>query len=227
MKELVEMIQSFAYSNGKDNKKVLSDLLYYIIGYFNPERKPNPRWTYNKEQNEQFHAMLMQWLKVMDEGLQDREWYDPWGDLFMELTPKGGLRGQFFTPTSICELMADISKPEDAEPTTPCNGFGNRVTVADCACGSGRNLLAAHAKFIKANARKPYLVGEDIDIICCQMTAINLMAHGCFGEVICHNTLTEPKELRVGFVVNEGLYPFTAMPTIRVFNDPLRFVALR
>ena len=163
----------------------------------------------------------------MDEELKHKEWYDPWGDLFMELTPKGGLKGQFFTPGNICDLMADICDPSDTEPNTLCNAFGKRVTVNDCACGSGRNLLAAHAKFVKANARKPYLVAEDIDLDCCQMTAINMMAHGCFGEVICHNTLTEPKGLRVGFIINEGMYPLPGLPTIRVKMEPECFVSLR
>lgn len=206
----------------------MSDLLKYIICYFNVEPEPDNSWRYTKEQNVEFFKMMRQWLAVMKKALETREWYDPWGDLFMALTPKGGSRGQFFTPTDICDLMAEISDPANTEPTHVCGGFGKRVTVSDCACGSGRNLLAAHAKFIKAKARKPYLVGEDIDLDCCRMTAVNMMAHGCFGEVICHNTLTQPNKLIVGYLVNEAMYPIpTPVPSLRVKREPQWFFSMR
>lgn len=225
---LQKAIERFAYHSGKDNRTILRDLLRYIIGNFNTEQKPDYTWRYTKEQNATFHQLMLTWLNVMDEQLKHREWYDPWGDLFMALTPKGGYRGQFFTPMNICNLMADITDPAKAEPTTPCGAFGKRVLVNDCACGSGRNLLAAHAKFIHEGARKPYLVAEDVDIDCCMMTAVNFLSHGCFGEVICHNTLTEPKGILVGFLVNESMYPIpTPFPSVRIKRQPEYFVSLR
>lgn len=225
---LQKAVEQFAHSSGKDCKTVLHDLLRFIVGTFNPQPEPDPTWHYTKEQNAEFHKMMLVWLSVMDEQLKHHEWYDPWGDLFMALTPKGGMRGQFFTPVDICNLMADIGDPVGKEATTVCGAFGKRVTVSDCACGSGRNLLAAHAKFIKAGVRKPYLIGEDIDWQCCLMTAVNLMSHGCFGEVICHNTLTDPKRLVIGYLINESMYPIpTPVPSIRCKREPEWFVSLR
>lgn len=228
MRELTNLIQSFAIKNGKDNKQVVDDLLTYIIGNFNPEPSPDPHWTYTKEQNLEFYHMMCSYLRVMRHQLRSHEWYDAWGDLFMELTPKGGARGQFFTPVDICNLMAETQVNTDSEPTTLCGGFGKRVTINDPAAGSSRNLLAAHARFVHDNKRRPYLVAEDIDLMCCKMSAVNLMAHGCFGEVICHNTLADPKGLTVGYLINEGLYPMRpGMPTIRVKYEPQWFVSLR
>lgn len=225
---LQKAIEQFAYSNGKDCKSVVHDLLKYIVGMFNPQPEPDPQWRYTKEQNVEFYNMMVVWVQVMDEALKTREWYDPWGNLFMSLTPKGGYRGQFFTPTEICDLMADIADPASAVPNTVCGAFGKRVLVGDCACGSGRNLLAAHAKFINAKVRKPYLVGEDIDYDCCLMTAVNMMAHGCFGEVICHDTLTQPKKLVVGYIINESMNPITCpVPSVRIKREPEWFVSLR
>lgn len=222
------MIQSFACENGKDTKQILDDLLTYIIGSYNPEPEPNPYWRYSKEQNLQFYRMMCAYLRVMYDKLRRHEWYDAWGDLFMELTPKGGARGQFFTPPSVCDLMAESNVDTAMEPTTPCGGFGRRVAISDPAAGSSRNLLAAHARFIHDNRRKPYLVAEDLDLMCCKMSAVNMMAHGCFGEVICHNTLTDPKGLLVGYIVNEGLWPLPGgMPTIRVKKEPQWFMSLR
>jgi len=228
MNEIISMIQELSHETGKDVKQIMFDLLMFIIVNFNPEVKPDPTWRYTKEQNKKFHDMMVQWLKVMDEELKHKEWYDPWGDLFMALTPKGGMKGQFFTPDNICDMMADICNPATAEPKTLCGAFGWRVTVNDPTCGSGRNLLAAHAKFIKEKVRQPFLVAEDIDLTCCLMTAVNMMSHGCFGEVICHNTLTDPKGIRIGFLINEGMYPLTpGIPTIRIRKEPEWFVSLR
>ena len=221
-------IESFAYSNGKDTRQVFSDLLKFIIGNFNPTPAPDPSWHYTKEQNRGFHNLMLLWLSCMQAELDRCEWADPWGDLFMAITPRGGMRGQFFTPVDLCNLMADITAPAKTEPKTACGAFGRRVTISDPTCGSGRNLLAAHAKFIVAGAKKPYLVGEDVDPVCCLMTAVNLMAHGCFGEVICHNTLTNPKGVNFGFIINEGLYPLpVGLPTVRPSADPREFVSLR
>lgn len=228
MKELIKMMQSFAHSNGKDIKQVMSDLLTFIIGNFNPQPEKNPSWRYGKEQNMEFHKMMIQYLNVMQEALRNREWFDAWGDLFMELTPKGGYKGQFFTPSNICNFMAECNVDTAKEPTTVCGAFGKRVTVSDPTAGSARNLLAVHARFMRDNARKPYLIAEDIDPLCCKMCAVNMMVHGCFGEVICHNTLSDPKGLLVGYLVNEGLYPLPGgFPTIRIKREPEWFFALR
>lgn len=115
------------------------------------------------------------------------------------------------------------TKPEKNSRTI----FGNRVTIGDCACGSGRLLLAAASKLERMGAEKPYLIGEDIDAMCCKQTAINMMIHGCYGEVICHDTLCEPGEARFGYIVNEGLYPFPGIPTIRRFTNSNVFIGCR
>ena len=228
MKKLTSTIQSFAARNGKDTKQVMNDLLTYIIGYFNPEPKPNPTWKYTKEQNKEFYDMMCDYIRVMEEQTSKHEWFDAWGDLFMSLTPRGGERGQFFTPTDICNLMSEAGISTDAEPVKVCGSFGKRVVIGDPAAGSSRNLLASHARFIRDHKRKPYLIAEDLDLMCCKMSAVNLMMHGCFGEVICHNTLADPKGLLVGYIINEGMYPMQpGMPTIRVFTEPERFVLLR
>ena len=227
MEKLAQHIRNFAYQTGKDNKQVLDDLLTYIIGAFNPERQPDPTWKYTKEQNGEFFSMMQEYFLVMQKELTHLEWFDAWGDLFMALTPKGGSKGQFFTPVSLCNLLADVTdKPMEAEAV--CNGFGKRVTVCDPAAGSSRNLLAAHATFIKNNREKPYLIAEDVDAMCCKMSAINMMVHGCYGEVICHDTLGEPKNVRIGYIVNEGMYPLQpGFPTIRIKTEPEYFVCTR
>ena len=140
-------------------------------------------------------------------------------------------KGQFFTPHTICDFLAKISlddREEETEPRVLCGSFGRRVVVNDCACGSARLLLAAHDTNCERGHRAYYFIGEDIDRICCKMAAVNMCAHGMFGEVVCHNTLTEPHKANFGYIINEGLYPFPGCPTIRYFEgDPLRFVSVK
>jgi len=102
------------------------------------------------------------------EGLRDI-----FGDFFMEHISHGH-NGQFFTPEPVCELMARLNEPI---------GFGQRVL--DCACGSGRILMAA----AKVN-RNALFYGADIDRNCCMMCLINMCLNGMFGEVAWMNSLS-------------------------------------
>lgn len=57
--------------------------------------------------------------------------------------------------------------------------------VYDPVCGSGRTLLSA----AKLN-RLRLFVGQDLDLRCVKMTAINLAINGLRGRVIWGNTLS-------------------------------------
>lgn len=83
--------------------------------------------------------------------------------------------------------------------------------MGDPTCGSGRLLLAYHA-------RNPenYLIGEDINRTCCLMTVCNMLIHGCVGEVICHDSLN-PGNFVDGWKVNPML-TWTGIPTIKRMN---------
>ena len=224
---LVKEIESFVMKYGINRGETLSALLDYIISYFDPEGHPVDGWKYNIEQNACFYNMMSKYFNVMQEGLKRNGWYDAFGDIFMEWAGSKNTLGQCFTPAAVCDMISEITfsdtKPEKNSRTI----FGNRVTISDCACGSGRLLLAAAAKLEKLHADKPYLVAEDIDSMCCKQTAVNMMIHGCFGEVVCHNTLCEPDTVRFGYIINEGMWPLSpGIPTIRRFTDTNRFYAI-
>jgi type I restriction-modification system DNA methylase subunit len=84
-----------------------------------------------------------------------------------------GEHGQFFTPLSICDFMANISNVKDGE------------RVYDPACGSGRLLLSA----AKLNPRAIFY-GTDLDQRCAKMTVLNLIFRGLKGKVQWGNSLT-------------------------------------
>jgi hypothetical protein len=101
---------------------------------------------------------------------------DVLGDIFT-----GGItygeKGQFFTPDPVCQLMAELTAPDEADT--------GRKSVNDPACGSGRTLLAVARKHPTWE-----FVGQDVDHRCAQMTAINLGLNGLRGWAVWQNSLT-------------------------------------
>ena len=101
--------------------------------------------------------------------------YDALGDLFMDCV-SFGRNGQFFTPQPICDMMAQLTYGDDLE---------DGKSVNDCACGSGRMLLA----MAKINRRLRFY-GADNDLICVKMAVLNMLINCMKGEIAWMNTLT-------------------------------------
>lgn len=115
---------------------------------------------------------------------------DVLGDLFV-----GGISygedSQYFTPMPICQMMARLTigdMPEDEQ--------AKKKTVCDPACGSGRMLLA-----VAEVHRHWEFVGQDVDLRCCRLTALNLALRNLYGYAICGNSLgsTVRQVYRTGF----------------------------
>lgn len=109
---------------------------------------------------------------------------DPIGELYMQAISNGH-NGQYFTPEPLCDMMSIMSVDENSTPGQ---------TVCDCACGSGRMLLAA----AKLN-RSLHLYGADLDLTCCKMALLNLLPNSLTGEIAHMNTLSN--EFCTGFEV--------------------------
>lgn len=206
VRELEKMINSFTYNNGFDVSQVFNDFLTYIIHYFTPNAKPLESWKYKPEQTAVFWKMFQEWIRIMERQIALHEWYDAFGDLYMSCVAskmKQQGTGQFFTPTGICDMMADITANNEK--------FTGKY-INDPACGSGRTLLAWHVRNIGN-----YLCAEDIDRTCCLMTVCNFIIHGCVGEVICHDSL-DPGSFYAGWKINERLNTirFSPIPLITV-----------
>lgn len=224
IKPLETMMNRFVMDYSVDITTAFNGLLDYIIGYFDPTGAPIEGWPFKQEQNKRMHEMMYQYIQIMDEQLAHKQWFDAWGDLFMALYANGADKNQFFTPPSLVNMMTEVAMNNLGEPTHDVLGFGRRHIINDPSCGSSRNLLAGHAKYLYLYEREPYLSGEDIDSLCCKMSAINMMMHGCFGEVVCHNTLAEPDKVRLGYIINETRYPIpSTLPSIRRSTNPAHF----
>jgi len=124
----------------------------------------------------------------------DRSDADILGDLFQGAVTYGE-SGQYFSPESIAELLAQMSVDPDARPARD-----QPLLVSDCCCGTGRMLLAAAN--INPHAE---LVGQDIDGRCAKITAINLGLRGRYGWVVCGNSLSGETQFayRIGSFFNE------------------------
>lgn len=163
-----------------DASKIFDDLLTIIICCLaRASQEPLYFETikgYKKEDLTAFTKIFGNLLMIYSKATTNGEWVDPLGDYYEALAgsyKKSGF-GQFFTPKSLCDMMAQfVVKKED---------YGN--TVNDCAVGSGRTLLASN-KVCKGN----YYIAQDIDHICVKMCCINMAMHGLKGEVHHMDTL--------------------------------------
>lgn len=153
----------------------------------------NPLEDYGPDEQLLFRRLLILLGDCMD------GFADGLGDIFMEQL-SFGKNGQFFTPQPICDMMAQmVIKPEDCMPT---------YRVADCACGSGRMLLAA-AKIYRGME----FYGSDVDLNCVKMAVINLAYNSLVGEVHWMNTLS----LEHWGSFRICIEPFTKLPYIITF----------
>ncbi len=137
------------------------------------------------------------------------------GDLFQGAITYGEA-GQFLTPMPICQMMARMTIGEPAESgerdeleggsqqtksdipndTPALSEDRERKSVCDPCCGSGRMLLAA------AEINRSFeLVGQDVDLRCVRMTALNLAFRNLYGYFIWGNTFRLEQKLvyRTGF----------------------------
>lgn len=135
---------------------------------------------YNEEEIKLFGEALGALLLDYDKCSQDGEWNDILGDYYMEISSgkQASKSGQFFTPSSICDLMAKVTEQETDD----------NITVNDCACGSSRNLIA-HSRLNPNNRFKTFYVGNDLDKMCVNMSVINFIMYGLRGVVIHMDTL--------------------------------------
>ena len=201
-----------------DALKVFDDALTYILRYLSIDHI-DTTWPHGDSDNQAFAAFMFDYLDYQKEQTATRFWYDAWGDMFMELSGKfKSFRGQFFTPAAVADLCARMSRPENTDA---------RPVINDCACGSARMLLAAEQLAYEETQVRPYLIGEDIDGMCCKMAAINLAVHGCLGEVIRHDSLQHPDEFSYGYIINESLSAGLPFPSIRRSENKSDFMKFR
>ena len=213
--ELKKLIKDFdsIITRGYDRRRTFDiwiDIMIYMFSFnfnnqeeFEIERKKahekiQERLSYfREEERDKIYNKLIQLFHDLGEGMTKKQ-EDVLGNFYMvEITWNSN--GQFFTPPSICKMLSQIvvNKKE--------RNFG--LVINDPACGSGTMLLE-YAKQRPQN----YFIGQDLDLTCVKMCALNLALNSLEGEVRWGNTLLMEK--RKVFYVRKNNYGFSSIQCI-------------
>ena len=224
-------IDRYCLRFGYDHATAFEQLLNLMVNWLEIEDKsPHVMPRIGNEAAQALVTLMRIFFSALHTELAHRKWVDIFGDYFMEYGANKKDRGQCFTPDSVCEVLAGLSMSinEGTDFDTMRHqvpGFGRKVVVNDCACGSGRLLLAAGSTYRHITHKNDvYLVASDIDDRCCKQSAINLLVHGFYGEVACMDTLMGESSFSHGWIINQGLYPLPfGLPTLTYTTDKSKF----
>lgn len=199
MKDFNKIFKQLGYR--WDYSRIFDDFITMTLAYFSRgdelrKQRDDAMKNYNDSEKQLFSQLFYELMNIYNIEITaggENAWYDPLGEYyeFLASSSKQSWFGQFFTPDSVVNFMTKIQYSDDI--------IGKGLRVNDPASGSGRFLIAFHAHY-PGN----YTFAEDIDPICAKMTAINMMVHGCEGEVVCHNSLI-PDDWRFGFWINPDI----------------------
>lgn len=183
---LTKMLQKIAHRYSFSN--VYDDFLKMAICAFSLGKMEKEyeqiAGKYSKDELQLFGQALAEMINEYDQHTTAcGEWQDILGNVFEETNSSfsAGSSGQFFTPVSICKLMASF-----VTGTEPCD---EGVTVNDCSSGSSRNLIA-HSRMNPINRYRAFYVAQDLDERCVNMSVLNFIMFGMKGVVIHMNTLS-------------------------------------
>ena len=142
---------------------------------------------YNKEEQQLFPRLLA----VIVEALNQNPNQDFLGDLYMNLNLSSSHKGQFFTPYSLCQCMAQMNVAEVIQ-TIEKKGWAN---VLDPCCGAGALFIAFanECKLKGVNYQTDlFFVAQDIDPVVADMCYIQMSLLGMAGYVVVGDSLSDP-----------------------------------
>lgn len=200
-KEFVKLFDTLTY--GQHRWQAWSDMVWIFATVIANSVK-TPHWEkreqryleiiqkYDKQRQKVFPELLAMLVKIMDEAVNTGYYGDFLGELFMTLELGNNAGGQFFTPYSVCMMMAEITYNDRVENEIKHKGY---FSCNDCACGAGATLIAMAEVMHKHHVNyQQYcmFIAQDIDYTTALMCYIQLSLLGCAGQVRIGNTLTDP-----------------------------------
>lgn len=151
---------------------------------------------YDREQQ----STLGRMYALVVEALNEEPEQDFLGSLYMELGLSNHWKGQFFTPYSICRMMASTQLEDAAERIAR----ENWISINDPACGAGATLIAARNELKRQRVDWPaqvVFIAQDIDYVTGLMCYVQLSLLGCAGYVVIADTISDPLLSRGGSVL--------------------------
>lgn len=113
------------------------------------------------------------------------------GKLYMNLNLGSHWHGQFFTPYSVCQMMAEVTVGNCEEKVKEKEW----ISIGDPCVGGGAMLIAVAntMKRQKINYQEQVVfVGQDIDRVVAMMAYIQLSLLGCSGYIVVGDSLLHP-----------------------------------
>ena len=220
IKEFVKYLNEVSDNHGIKQEERLDAFCDFIISLFSTDsyKKDGFKPSVSTQGNLDYMVLVGLWADMVSNEMENGNSFDLFGQLYEQmflLKSKASSNGQFFTPDSLCKLMADITDDGVEEKVSHIGP----VIVNDPACGSARTLLAHFMDKTRedhALAGMYYYEAADIDLPTCKMAACNMMIHGLQGKVVCQDQLSLPTPTAI-FYINEVRYPFpSGMYSIRV-----------
>lgn len=130
-------------------------------------------------------------LSIVVMALENNPDQDFLGAMYMKLNLGNHWKGQFFTPYSVCHLMAEMTVGNGEEKIKE-KGW---ISIGDPCVGGGAMMIAAANVFRRKNINYQNHVifaGQDIDRVVAMMAYIQLSLLGCAGYIVVGNSLLHP-----------------------------------
>ena len=147
IKDFVKYLTEVSDNHGIKQEERLDAFCDFIISLFSTDSyKPEGfKPDVATPENNEYVTLVSIWCWMVAKEMEKGNALDLFGQLYEQmflLKSKDSSNGQFFTPDSLCRLMADITGAGVEEKEYN----GGMVRVNDCACGSARTLLAHFMK---------------------------------------------------------------------------------
>ena len=143
IKEFVKYLTEVSDNHGIKQEERLDSFCDFIISLFSTDSyKPEGfKPDVATPENNDYITLVSIWCWMVAKEMEKGNSLDLFGRLYEQmflLKSKASSNGQFFTPDSLCRLMADVTDNVNEEQVVK-NGL---IRVNDCSCGSARTLLS-------------------------------------------------------------------------------------
>lgn len=139
------------------------------------------------------HKIIIKICSEIINSMNKNQEQDLLGDLYMDLDFGNNALGQFFTPYSLCQAMAEETfNKKEINQLIENNGY---LKINEPACGAGANIIAAtnRLKNLEIDYQNNVLfIAQDLSQLTALMCYIQLSLLGCAAIVKIGDTLQKP-----------------------------------